>query len=60
MDYLDMECIIVYGQANGSGGYGDHAWNIVKIDGKYCHVDSTWDDPVFGKIEKNGISNGGK
>ncbi len=22
----------------------DHAWNIVKIDGHYFHVDSTWDD----------------
>ena len=25
----------------------DHAWNIVRIDGKYYQTDVTWDDPVF-------------
>lgn len=24
----------------------NHAWNIVKIDGKNYHVDCTWDDPI--------------
>lgn len=24
----------------------NHAWNIVKIDGEYFHVDVTWNDPV--------------
>ena len=24
----------------------DHAWNQVKIDGKWYHVDLTWDDPT--------------
>ena len=23
-----------------------HIWNAVKIDGKYLHLDLTWDDPV--------------
>ena len=26
---------------------GNHAWNAVKIDGKWYHIDITWDDPVF-------------
>lgn len=26
-----------------SGGY---AWNIVKVNGKWYHVDTTWDDPI--------------
>lgn len=25
----------------------DHMWNIVEIDGKYYHVDVTWDDPTW-------------
>ena len=24
----------------------DHSWNLVKLDGKWYHVDATWDDPV--------------
>ncbi len=29
----------------------DHAWNLVKIDGQWCHVDVTWDDPGEGGHE---------
>lgn len=34
-----IETRIVTGTANGGG----HAWNIVKLDGKWYHVDATWD-----------------
>jgi hypothetical protein len=38
----------VTGTANGE----DHAWNLVKVDGKYYYLDSTWDDPVsFDKTD---------
>ena len=25
-----------------------HAWNMVKLDGKYKYIDVTWDDPISG------------
>ena len=25
----------------------NHAWNVVQLDGKWYHVDATWDDPVW-------------
>lgn len=25
-----------------------HAWNVVEIDGKWYHVDTTYDDPILG------------
>ena len=33
---------------------GDHAWNIVRIDGNYYHVDVTWGDPVFAGAQEDG------
>lgn len=42
---VGIECIEVSGQAD-NGSLGNHAWNIVKIDNKYYHLDATWDDPV--------------
>lgn len=33
---------------------GDHAWNIVRIDGSYYHVDVTWGDPVFAGAQESG------
>ncbi len=29
----------------------DHAWNLVKIDGSWTHIDCTWDDPNWGGYE---------
>lgn len=28
----------------------NHAWNVVKIKGKYYHVDVTWNDPVADQV----------
>lgn len=28
---------------SGKGNGGDHAWNIVRLNGKYYNLDSTWD-----------------
>lgn len=43
LNKVGIETIVVYGTANGSS----HGWNIVKIGGKYYHVDATFDDPVI-------------
>jgi hypothetical protein len=42
LNKVGIECLLVSGKADG----GDHAWNIVKIDNEYYHLDTTWDDPV--------------
>lgn len=34
----------VYGKANNGKQTELHAWNLVKMNGKYYHVDATWDD----------------
>ena len=31
----------------------DHTWNLVRIDGTWCHVDVTWDDPDTGGEENH-------
>ena len=38
-----IECELVTGTANGGG----HAWNQVKVDGKWYNIDLTWDDPIY-------------
>ena len=30
-----------------------HAWNSVKLDGVWCHIDCTWDDPGTGGDENH-------
>ena len=44
MNAAGVECVHVSGQGNGGG----HAWNLVKIDGEWYHVDTTWDDHTSG------------
>lgn len=45
-----IENQIISGSAsNGAGKTELHAWNLVKLDGKWYHLDCTWDDPVPDK-----------
>ena len=31
-----------------------HAWNMIEVDGKWYHVDATWDDPTWDCIGRVG------
>lgn len=31
----------------GKVGSENHGWNLVKVDGKWYHLDTTWNDPVY-------------
>lgn len=42
---VGIDTVYVKGWAGGM----DHAWNLVKIDGEWYHVDCMWDDPAPGK-----------
>lgn len=33
--------------AAGTVSTGEHAWNIVKLDGQWYHLDATWDDAAI-------------
>ncbi|MNI34650.1 Transglutaminase-like superfamily protein [compost metagenome] len=40
--------LIVEGTAGGQA----HAWNLVLLDGKWYHLDTTWDDPLSNGPEQ--------
>ncbi len=46
------QCLMVEGMSVRPGGTKgeSHAWNIVEIDGKYYHVDVTWDDQTGADV----------
>lgn len=40
----NIPCRLVSGTAYGSRGEGNHAWNVVEVDGTWYNMDVTWDD----------------
>lgn len=44
-----IACRVVTGKSGGS----PHAWNIVRVDGKWYFIDCTWDDPVGTDIPES-------
>ncbi len=46
MDMLGIDSQIVRGIAFGTDIWEEHSWNLVCLNGKYYHVDTTWDDFV--------------
>ncbi|WP_044912863.1 InlB B-repeat-containing protein [Butyrivibrio sp. WCE2006] len=43
---LNIDTMIIAGYTK-SGNQGNHAWNIVCIDGEWYEVDPTWNDPTI-------------
>ena len=48
LDMLNIPCIIIYGGAFPRGNIGNepHAWNMVKINNSWCHMDITFDATI--------------
>lgn len=42
LDELGVENLYVTGEVADGG----HAWNLVKLDGSWYHLDTTWNDPL--------------
>ncbi|MCM1578106.1 MAG: hypothetical protein NC078_04825 [Ruminococcus sp.] len=32
-----------------------HAWNVVKVEGKWYNLDTTWDDPILTEVDTTNI-----
>lgn len=43
-DRVGVDCHVVTGTGSSSLFSGPHAWNIVRINGYYHHIDVTWDN----------------
>ena len=52
--YAHAACYLLnrYGVECGvaSSDKANHAWNIVKVNGKWYHMDATWDDPTYDNL----------
>lgn len=49
MNRLGIPCQIVIGESQGGG----HAWNKVKVGGKWRYIDVTFDDPIVNGQDTN-------
>ena len=43
LSFCGLEARYVSGQGDGSGGWGPHGWNMVKLNGIWYHVDYTFE-----------------
>lgn len=55
---MGLKSIMVSGEAKsfGKDTWDGHAWNLVKVNGDWYHIDVTWDDPlttIDGRFDPN-------
>ncbi|MCR4909632.1 MAG: hypothetical protein K5985_12460 [Lachnospiraceae bacterium] len=48
LDRMGIFCTLVYGYAGGE----NHSWNLVKVNGTYCYLDTTWGDAAYRDHEE--------
>lgn len=54
LDALGIWCMIAISEANPEKGIKyRHAWNVVRINGQYYHLDATFDN-TLGNVARNG------
>lgn len=51
MKHLHIPCRFVVGRSGNIG----HGWNMVKLEGKWYHIDVTFDDPIVNGSDANTI-----
>lgn len=47
VDELNINCIIIQGEATSENGTENHAWNYIELNNKWYGIDCTWDDPII-------------
>jgi len=51
-EYLGFECLVVNGSKKDlSALLVGHAWNLIKYEGEFYHIDATWDTNIYEKIQ---------
>ena len=48
-DQLGLKSVVVFGTSHEQENEGGHAWNLVKVDGVFYHVDTTFDCTISSK-----------
>lgn len=45
-DRLGLQSLVVFGSSTEQGNEGGHAWNLVKVNGVFYHLDTTFDTTI--------------